>query len=69
MEKMSRMIPPDTGGRTLMRFNRRGMVVALDAQRHRQAVAHVDDAGALPGPTSTQGASVGKRDRYLRDDL
>ena len=34
----------DAGGRALKRFDRAGMIVALDLERDRPAVADVDDA-------------------------
>ena len=37
----------DAGGRALVGLDRRRVVVALDAHRDREAVADVDDAGAL----------------------
>ena len=39
--------PADAGRRTLVRLDRGRVVVALDAERDREAVADVDDAGAL----------------------
>ena len=39
----------DAGRRTLVRLDRGGMVVALDPHRDGQAVADIDDAGALTG--------------------
>ena len=42
--------PADAGGRALVRLDRGRVVVALDAQRDGEAVADVDDAGALAGP-------------------
>ena len=39
----------DAGGRALVGLHRGRVVVALDADRHRDAVADVDDAGALAG--------------------
>ena len=37
----------DAGGRALERLDRARVVVRLDLERHRQAVAHVHDAGVL----------------------
>ena len=37
----------DAGGRTLIGLDRRGVVVALDPERHRDAVSGVDDSGVL----------------------
>ena len=37
----------DTGGRSLERLDRRGVVVALDLERDREPVADVDHAGVL----------------------
>ena len=39
----------DSGGRALVRLDRGGVVVALDAHRDGEAVTDVDDAGALTG--------------------
>ena len=40
----------DACRRPLVGLDGRGVVVALDAERDRQPVAHVDHAGVLPGP-------------------
>ena len=37
--------PADAGGRALERFDRARMIVALDLERDRPAVADIDDAG------------------------
>ena len=42
--------PADACRRALVRLDGRRVVVALDAQRHREAVPDVDDAGALARP-------------------
>ena len=42
--------PPHAGGRPLVRFNRRRVVVALDAQGHGQIPTDVDHARALARP-------------------
>ena len=47
MAKMSRMMPPTPGGRSLVGLHRRGMVVALDLHGHGHAAADVHDAGVL----------------------
>ena len=39
--------PADAGGRALVRLDRRRVVVALDLERDREAVADVDHAGVL----------------------
>ena len=49
MVKMSRRIPPHTGGRTLVGLDGGGVVVALDPNGHGDAVTCVDDPGVLPG--------------------
>ena len=59
----------DAGRGPLVRLDGRGMVVALDAHGDGEPVADVDDAGALPGPTSTHGASPSKRRRCTFEDL
>ena len=42
--------PADAGGRTLERLDRARVVVRLDLERDRDAVAEVDHAGVLAGP-------------------
>jgi hypothetical protein len=51
----------DAGGRALERLDRRRVVVALDLQRHGEAVADVDHAGVLARPL--QHALPGRRER------
>ena len=52
--------PADAGRRTLVRLDRRRVVVALDADRDRQAVAHVDHTGALARPHEHPGRLGGE---------
>src|SRR2546422_63741 len=42
--------PADSGRRALEGLDRGGVVVALDLERDRLALAEVDDAGVLPRP-------------------
>jgi hypothetical protein len=60
---------PDPGGRALERLDRRGVVVALDLERDREAFPEVDDAGvlarALEHPVACGGQPFQKRRRVL----
>ena len=60
----------DPGGRALVGLDGRGMVVALDAQGHGDAVAGVDDPGVLPGADQHVGP-LGRQaaQRWTRVDL
>ena len=60
MVKMSRRMPPDAGRRTLVGLDRGGMVVALDAHGHRDAVAGVDHPGVLARADEHAGALGGQ---------
>ena len=48
------------GGRALERLDERGVVVALDLEDHRPAVADVDGAGVLAGPLQDARARLGQ---------
>ena len=50
MVKMSRRMPAHPGGGPLIGLDGGGVVVALDPQRHGDAVAGVDDPGVLSRP-------------------
>src|SRR2546421_365716 len=51
----------DPGGCSLVRLDRRGMVVALDLEDAEQAVAELDGAGVLAG--TERDARAGRRQR------
>ena len=63
------MIHADACRRALVRLDGRRVVVALDAQRHREAVADVDDAGTLPGRDEHPRRLGGQVAQMRRDDL
>ena len=61
MVKMSRRMPAHAGRGALVRLDGAGVVVALDLERHRQAVADADDAGVLAQAGHHAAAGVGRR--------
>ena len=56
----------DPCGRSLERLDGRGMVVALDLERDRLAVAEVDTPAFSPGPWSTRSPEEGSRRKQRR---
>src|SRR4029453_13712529 len=59
----------DARGRTLVGLDGRGVVVALDAEGHRDAVAGIDHPPVFPRAPQTAGPSGGRRRRCSRLDL
>ena len=69
MEKMSRMIPPTPVAAPWCGSTADGWLwLSIRSATARSSPTSMTPAPS-PGPTSTHGASVGKRPRYLRDDL
>src|SRR5207247_10671752 len=56
----------DPGRRTLVGLDERGMVVALDLEDDRVAIADIDDPGILAGPADEPGPAGRQR---LQPDL
>ena len=69
IEKMSRMMPPTPVAAPWYGSTADGWLwLSMRTATARPSPMSTTPAPS-PGPTSTHGASVGKRDRYARDDL